>query len=573
MKALKTLSEKKYYKYVPWEQPILTSNTSSSEMTVSATNEGQGAVWKAFDGITNLGWCTSNYVLSGTVYIAFNEPIYIKSVTLTGYRNSYGYTKTVTIYSDNDKKNLIGSLKTFFTATGTVEYLSNTWSFSKPIEINQIILDCIGGGNWVALSEINIEAYTITAGTPEDYDFSEGGRQYYKYVYSDWTQPVLDSNGVIGKSDFAVSTNMNTSAYLAMDNNTSTRCRQAGGGASSNSYYLIYSNNGLKVQKIHLDQKYYGSNDNEYCGGNLYASVDGYNFELLATFPRVNIQDIVLDSNNYYNYFKLQPTSFTSGGYWNLSEITITATQRAIIEGTAQDYDYYKDNFVYKLLEEEKRIWHPDVIEYSEVGTYSVTLPEDDYEIEVYGGGAGACLGAYEKQHNYMCGASGAGFKGVLHLPANTYTIIVGAGGTDGDYANYSASGAGGDSSFGDLIIAGGAKGNVSSYNSNTRGTVGKITVNENAQIVGTPTLQSDGNLGGYQTAGGHIYPVLAGGLSLYDGTTTGYGAGGSINNTTTDKGIQGYVKITKINGEGWYSTVSIYKAFRSYKKGEYNGN
>lgn len=163
---------RKYYKYLAWEQPILTSNTSSSEMTVSATNEGQGGAWKAFNGsYTDSGWVTSNSTLSGTVYATFKKPIYLKSITLTGYRNSYGYTKTISIYSDIAKTNLIGEAKTFFTSTGSTSNISNTWTLNEPIKVTDLAFYCVGGSNWVALSEVSINADIVVEGTPDDYDF------------------------------------------------------------------------------------------------------------------------------------------------------------------------------------------------------------------------------------------------------------------------------------------------------------------------------------------------------------------------------------------------------------------
>lgn len=171
--VVKEENVRKYYKYVPWEQPILTSNTSSSEMTVSATNEGQGGAWKAFDNATDNHWVTGNNILSGDVYAFFAKPIYLNSITITGYRNLYGYTQTVTIYSDKAKTNLIGGAKTFFTSTGSTANISNTWTFNEPIKVTELTFSCVGGENWVALSEVNIDADIVENGTSSDYDFYE----------------------------------------------------------------------------------------------------------------------------------------------------------------------------------------------------------------------------------------------------------------------------------------------------------------------------------------------------------------------------------------------------------------
>ena len=236
-----------------------------------------------------------------------------------------------------------------------------------------------------------------------------------------------------------------------------------------------------------------------------------------------------------------------------------------IIEGTPSDYDFYKDIPIYKSYFTTSQKFHPYVYEYTETGTYEITLPEDDYEVELYGAGGGAAICGYNTYYTNRGGGSGAGFKGTIHIPAGTYTISVGSGGSSSS-GNVCNSGNGGDTSISNIVTAGGGLGAYISYNSyadDRYGKGGTLTI-DNSIIVGTPEIQSDGIQGdsvGY-VYGGYDISVY-GGTSIYDETHNGYGAGGSYNKSgLTSSGYNGYLKITAIN-QGYYTTEYKYKALK----------
>lgn len=163
--------DRKYYKYTyqNWVQPILTSNTSSDKITVSATNEGQGNAYKAFDGYNSTFWCTANNVTSATLTAVLSKSLHVSSIEVTGVKNTYGSTNSITIYSDKTKQTIIGEKKNF-------DYsFSNklVWIFDEPIQVDTLVFEGTGT-TWVAIDYINIIAQEKTGyieSTINDYDF------------------------------------------------------------------------------------------------------------------------------------------------------------------------------------------------------------------------------------------------------------------------------------------------------------------------------------------------------------------------------------------------------------------
>ena len=165
---LNVIKKPKYYKYQTWTQPTLTSNSSSSVMTVSATDEGQHEAYLALDNSNSTFWCTANNTTTATLTTTFNENIYISSIQITGLSTDWGYTKTVQISSESG---VIGETKTFNTATSQSS-VTNTWTFATPIKAKKLSFYCTGS-LWVAIREIKITAKKVVEANKDDYDVIE----------------------------------------------------------------------------------------------------------------------------------------------------------------------------------------------------------------------------------------------------------------------------------------------------------------------------------------------------------------------------------------------------------------
>lgn len=181
----------------------------------------------------------------------------------------------------------------------------------------------------------------------------------------------------------------------------------------------------------------------------------------------------------------------------------------------------------------------------NETGSFTLKNKQKFY-VEMYGGGAGGSSSQRDSKWFYGPGGSGAGFVGVVELLQGVYTWKVGAAGYGwniNNQLNMSGSVAGGDSSLintstGETyILAGGAPENheVWSTQGGTFTKAGGILTVKEASVISF-TKKSNGN------------PSQANntpGVSLYDGTLQGYGAGNnSFINGGTRYAIGGFVYI-----------------------------
>lgn len=204
-----------------------------------------------------------------------------------------------------------------------------------------------------------------------------------------------------------------------------------------------------------------------------------------------------------------------------------------------------------RVYEGSNLIWGYDLnqvlFESSTAGTYTVDIEfAGDYQVIVVGGGSGAAYNASSKfSDGSISGGSGAGFEGIISLTAGTYTITVGAGGTSVSphNANTAKPGAGGNSSIGNLIIAGGGNedgtanaGFHGSGNVISKGGVLRYT----SSIVNSINLASNGIDGGqdWNTS-------VTGASSVFSGQS--WGEGGTSNYGNMTNGKDGYVLIATV--------------------------
>jgi len=153
-----------------------------------------------------------------------------------------------------------------------------------------------GGTNWVA-----------------EY-FNAGG------IEIAFTQPVLNANGTLGGSTFAVYTSAvygaGVYAYAFSDGNDGSTCY---GPDYATPYDILYNPIPLKVPNIYVNSNIggytvYGSNDNS-----TYTTLTSGAF----TSGGANTISIPAINQGFYNYYKIQPTSRLSGNYITVMTITL----------------------------------------------------------------------------------------------------------------------------------------------------------------------------------------------------------------------------------------------------------
>lgn len=218
----------------------------------------------------------------------------------------------------------------------------------------------------------------------------------------------------------------------------------------------------------------------------------------------------------------------------------------SVFRGAAQDKKIYKGSFLVYL----RRNFPAGQIvansaEGNATGSFALETNQRFY-VEMYGGGAGGSSSQRNSKWFFGPGAGGAGFAGIVDLPAGVYTWKVGAAGYGyniNNQLNMSGSVAGGDSSLVNtatgetFVLAGGAPANheVWSSNGGTFTTAGGTITVKDAAVVSF-TKKSNGNASAANNTPG---------ASLYDGTLTGYGAGNnSFINGGTRYAVAGFVQI-----------------------------
>lgn len=188
------------------------------------------------------------------------------------------------------------------------------------------------------------------------------------------------------------------------------------------------------------------------------------------------------------------------------------------------------------------------VFESGTPGEYSIKLTgSQNYYIEIVGAGGGGnyyhASAGYFDYTELNGGASGGYIRGTIPIHKGTYTVIVGKGGS----AVVASSSAykGGDSSFYNQV-AGGGRGAKETRVSYTESSGTYYYYYASGGVCTTTVsglIKTDGNKG----SGTSDRPASSSakpGVSVYNNSSTGYGAGGGVNGTSPYKGYDGYVKI-----------------------------
>lgn len=212
------------------------------------------------------------------------------------------------------------------------------------------------------------------------------------------------------------------------------------------------------------------------------------------------------------------------------------------ITATAEDYDFYTDETVYKCWGRPSAT----IFESSTAGSYTANLESGNYNVILVGGGGGGVSTSNRGGHGFAAGGGSGGYSLIenVFIEGGEYTVVVGGGGARALYGQDNTdhyAGDGGDSYItiqSGILSAGGGGGGHSRYNSNYGGVSTGGAGGSGSTISG-----NSGNRTGesYNT-------TTAGGASVYGG----YGVGGNGCATNpggslagnTKSGTDGYVKI-----------------------------
>jgi hypothetical protein len=342
-----------YWKYAPWTQPVLTSNTSYGEVTYSsvsgtANEEGFNALDGVKSGTVSSQWVPNN---SSTGWWQWKLPVKLKIIKLVFY-NRCGDNLNITgrFYTNSSKTVPIGNS---FSPAATNWASVTVYDNAEGIITDTIYFDKTSGDGYGGIGELEITATKLVEGSVHDYDFIEWGTHYsvfaeriLKYFkWAPWTQPVLSANGTLGGSSFAVDASSSYALYTpykAFNNASGLIGSWCPSDSISNGTYLIFYNPvPLRVASILVKN---GSGDNRAMpSGEIYGSDNGTDWNIICSFTNtVQLKNITwnieVSSDKAYKYHKVLCTSATPSGLLYVDELDITAV--TIQEGTADDYDF-----------------------------------------------------------------------------------------------------------------------------------------------------------------------------------------------------------------------------------------
>jgi hypothetical protein len=412
--------------------------------------------------------------------------------------------------------------------------------------------------------------------------------KYYKYLYQNWTQPVLTSNS--SNSSFVVSAStIYSSGYDAWCSFKSNKTDSTAWltstkpSTSSPQWYQFKTSKKLKISKINMKNR----GGSAGCGAMSSFKIQGSNngsqwVDLTGTLSNSNNSflgtwTINVNANTAYYYHRFLIYGSNTGDRLSIGYPTIVAQTQDVVESSLDDYDYSelvgvktvegtpedytyidydikKINFIYKgsTLVYNKNYESSTIFESSTGGTYSVQIPATGvYEITVVGGGGAAAMrGVYDDKGYGWSGGSGGAFVGSILIPKGTYTVTVGkannnttAQSGNSQTLNPTDTGTYGSSIAGVVSVGGGGSGHYNSSYVGAAGAAPTFTIQPLASVVNQAGNAGASGSGGKGSAAA---AVINGGGSVWGGYGKGQGCATSeyASKRYWINGTSGYVKI-----------------------------
>lgn len=352
----------KYFEYIPFKQPILSSNGVMGGDSFACNQSSYLAIdrlaWKAFNADNTTdgdSWHSAN---GHPAWIEWYnpKPLLISSIQVRNRDSDGSFINSYTV-SYSDDGTTYTSCKTGKSPNQTAYAL---WSISideaNPHKYWRLTCNTSSGKNnaYTAIQSIFINAQELF----QDYKdievykaVKETVRKYYKYVYKSWVKPVLTSAGVMGGDSFAVA---QSSSFASRDfwlvfGNPKGYWHSAAGHPQWVSWY---NPEPLKVTRLFIGG---------HSAGNLkhfkvQASNDNLNWidlkEVENTIQTADYEVDLTNNTEYYLYYRLYITSSYYGSYDLIDGFNMTAVSCSVVEGTPSDYDFYEDVDIYKVVQE-----------------------------------------------------------------------------------------------------------------------------------------------------------------------------------------------------------------------------
>lgn len=184
-------------------------------------------------------------------------------------------------------------------------------------------------------------------------------RKYYKYVYEPWTQPGLTANGTMGGSSPSASASSVHGSYDGQPWRAFNGMGTGSSGWASNNvappqWIMFYNPTAFCLQSFTITNR-------AHCWTSfiLQVSNDGSNFTGIESYNNDNLvtdsswtKTVSIENQNMYKYYRFYITSTSTSTDTDVKQIELFGSIRSIADGTEQDYDFYKDVPIYKIIKQ-----------------------------------------------------------------------------------------------------------------------------------------------------------------------------------------------------------------------------
>ena len=149
------------YRWIPWTQPVISSNTQYGTTSASSQNTPTGFPWKAADGIhegNNCSWESVRDAIPAWWKWEFPVTLRITHLKLYNKYSSYLHlTKDVTVFADEDMGLRIGQGQFDGEPFSTLDF-----EFNEPVVTDTLWVVCENGympsNTYVGIGEVEITA-------------------------------------------------------------------------------------------------------------------------------------------------------------------------------------------------------------------------------------------------------------------------------------------------------------------------------------------------------------------------------------------------------------------------------
>ena len=363
---------KKYYKWVPWEQPIMTSNTMYGNLKGSSqhgvSKVGTRYFYRMFDKDTTTTdgrinhWSPSNSVLA---WWCWELPVQLKITKITIYGESYyssaaDWSVVGQFYTDATKSTKVGE-ELVIDAQGQVKEIV----IPDGIIVTALYFDKTGGGAYGGFDQIDIEATTpIEVAPGEDYDFTTSNtvikmptykpkRKYFQRVFRPWnytpalTSNTSDPNFIVSASSYLNGDYAIWKSFAAARNTTYPWISNE----TKTGWYQIKTTSKLRINRIHILNRSYNADTGSLKTFIIKGSLDGETWEDIGTFTnsqaaKASTYWVEVNSKKAYYYHKFDILESNQTVTWcSLGFPTIYADEEYSKREVSadDDWEFYED--------------------------------------------------------------------------------------------------------------------------------------------------------------------------------------------------------------------------------------